>query len=354
MEQFLADLHIHSRYSRATSKQLTPRVLAAWARVKGLHVLGTGDFTHPAWRKEMAEAMEPDPASGLLRLKDSRNLTREIPFLDGFELSGRTLFMLQAEISSIYKKNGAVRKIHNCVYVPTLEAANALSHKLAAIGNIESDGRPILGLDARDLLEMVLELDPLAFLVPAHIWTPWFSLFGSKSGFDSLEECYGDLSSHIFALETGLSSDPEMNWMLSALDRYALISNSDAHSGEKLARECNVFSGERSYEGIYRALRGEALGHKFQGTIEFFPEEGKYHLDGHRKCGVALEPRETLARGGICPVCGKPLTVGVLHRVLALADRETPEKPAHAPGFETLIPLSEVLSEIVGAGPATK
>lgn len=354
MEQFLADLHIHSRHSRATSKQLTPRMLAAWARVKGLHVLGTGDFTHPIWRKELAETLEPDPTSGLLRLKDTRNLTREIPFLDGYELPGRTLFMLQAEISSIYKKNGAVRKIHNLVYVPTLEAADKLSAKLAAIGNIESDGRPILGLDSRNLLEMVLELDPLAFLVPAHIWTPWFSLFGSKSGFNSLEECYGDLSHHVFALETGLSSDPEMNWMLSALDRYALISNSDAHSGEKLARECNLFSGERSYEGIYRALRGEALGHKFQGTVEFFPEEGKYHLDGHRKCGVALEPRETLSRGGICPVCGKQLTVGVLHRVLDLADRDMPEKPSQAPGFESLIPLSEVLSEIIGAGPTTK
>eukprot|EP01022_Parablepharisma_sp_SALTPOND_P020184 TRINITY_DN3599_c0_g6_i1.p1 TRINITY_DN3599_c0_g6~~TRINITY_DN3599_c0_g6_i1.p1 ORF type:complete len:1113 (+),score=338.08 TRINITY_DN3599_c0_g6_i1:8066-11404(+) len=354
MEQFLADLHIHSRYSRATSKQLVPRVLAAWARVKGLHVLGTGDFTHPTWRKELAEELEPDSASGLLRLKNTRNLTREIPFLDGYELSGRTLFMLQAEISSIYKKNGAVRKIHNLVYVPTFEAADKLSEKLAAIGNIESDGRPILGLDSRNLLEMVLELDPLAFLVPAHIWTPWFSLFGSKSGFNSLEECYGDLSSHIFALETGLSSDPEMNWMLSALDRYALVSNSDAHSGEKLARECNIFSGERSYEGIYRALRGEALGHKFQGTVEFFPEEGKYHLDGHRKCGVALEPRETLSRGGICPVCGRQLTVGVLHRVLDLADRNTPEKPSQAPGYESLIPLTEVLSEIIGTGPTTK
>ncbi|TVM35673.1 UvrD-helicase domain-containing protein [Oceanidesulfovibrio marinus] len=354
MEQFLADLHIHSRYSRATSKQLDPRVLAAWARVKGLHVIGTGDFTHPGWRKELAELLEPDPGSGLFRLKDTRNLTREIPFLDGYELAGRTLFMLQAEISSIYKKNGAVRKVHNLVYVPTMEAADKLSEQLAAIGNIESDGRPILGLDSRNLLEMVVELDPLAFLVPAHIWTPWFSLFGSKSGFNSLEECYGDLSSHIFALETGLSSDPEMNWMLSALDRYALISNSDAHSGEKLARECNIFSGERSYEGIFRALRGEALGHKFQGTVEFFPEEGKYHLDGHRKCGVALEPRETLSRGGICPVCGKPLTVGVLHRVLDLADRDTPEKPDKAPGFESLIPLAEVLSEIVGAGPTTK
>ncbi len=329
-------------------------MLSAWALVKGLHVLGTGDFTHPAWRAELEEALEPDSASGLYRLKDPRGLTRELPWLEGYELAGRTLFMLQAEISSIYKRGGKVRKVHNLVYVPTLEAAHTLSEKLAAIGNVESDGRPILGLDSRNLLELVLELHPLAFLVPAHIWTPWFSLFGSKSGFDSLEECFGDLSQHVFAMETGLSSDPEMNWLLSALDRIALISNSDAHSGEKLGRECNLFSGERSYEGVYRALRGEALGHKLQATLEFFPEEGKYHLDGHRKCGVAMEPGETLARDGRCPVCGKPLTVGVLNRVLTLADRDVPKKPPQAAGFESLIPLQEVISEVVGTGPATK
>ncbi len=354
MEQFRADLHIHSRYSRATSKALTPRLLAAWAKVKGVEVLGTGDFTHAGWREELQEALEPDEKSGLLQLKSRKGVDRELPWLEGFELPGKTLFMLQAEISSIYKRGGKVRKVHNLVYVPTMEAAEKLSLRLAKIGNLESDGRPILGLDSRDLLEMVLETDPLAFLVPAHIWTPWFSLFGSKSGFDDIEECFGDLSKEIFALETGLSSDPEMNWMLSALDRFRMVSNSDAHSGEKLAREANLFSGEPSYEGIYRALRGEALGHKFLGTLEFFPEEGKYHMDGHRKCGVVLEPKDTLARGGSCPVCGKQLTVGVLHRVTALADRDSPKQPPDRPGYESLTPLAQILSEVLGVGPKSK
>ena len=238
--------------------------------------------------------------------------------------------------------------------MPDLECACKLNEKLAQVGNLESDGRPILGLDSRDLLEMVLELDPLAFVVPAHIWTPWFSLFGSKSGFDSLEECFGDLSSHIFALETGLSSDPEMNLLWSKLDSYTLISNSDAHSGENLAREANIFEGEISYPGIFYALRREGLGHRFLGTLEFFPEEGKYHLDGHRKCGVVMDPRETLARGGICPKCGQPLTVGVLNRILALADRENPVQPAGQPGFTSIIPLPEIIAEFMGLGPKTK
>ena len=354
MKEFRADLHIHSRYSRATSKKLGVRLLAAWARVKGLDVLGTGDFTHPAWMEELKENLVLDPRSGLYELKDPGRLERELEGLSLGELSGRTLFMLQTEISSIYKRGGKVRKVHNLVYMPTFEAAEKFTLKLGKVGNLASDGRPILGLDSRDLLEMVLETDPLAYLVPAHIWTPWFSALGSKSGFDSIEECYGPLTSEIFALETGLSSDPEMNWLLSGLDRYRLISNSDAHSGEKLGREANLFTGDRSYEGIYRALRGEALGHKFMGTIEFFPEEGKYHLDGHRKCGVVMEPRETMARGGLCPVCGKPMTVGVLNRVLALADREEPLQPPNQPGFVSLIPLCEILSEIVGTGPNTK
>lgn len=354
MEQFRADLHIHSRYSRATSKGLTPQLLALWARVKGLDVIGTGDFTHPGWFGELEQSLVVDRRSGLYMLADTPRIERVVPWLEGYTLSGRTRFILQTEISSIYKKDGKVRKVHNLVYMPSLEKARDFSRRLAKVGNLESDGRPILGLDSRHLLEMVLETDPLAFLVPAHIWTPWFSLFGSKSGFDSIEECFGDLSKHIFALETGLSSDPEMNWTISALDNYSLISNSDAHSAEKLGREANRFSGEISYEGIYHALRGEALGHKFLGTIEFFPEEGKYHLDGHRKCGVVLEPRETLARGGLCPVCGKPLTLGVLHRVMDLADRETPQQPDKQPGFVSLVPLPELISEIVGTGPGTK
>ncbi|THB69814.1 MAG: DNA helicase UvrD [Desulfovibrio sp.] len=355
MKRFIADLHIHSRFSRATSKALAPRHLSAWAHVKGIDVLGTGDITHPEWLQELKDMLTEDPQSGMYVLKDPHNLADELDWLDS-SLPERspTRFILQGEISSIYKRGGKVRKVHNLVYFPDFESAERFNQKLAQVGNLVSDGRPILGLDSRNLLEMVLETHPQAYLIPAHIWTPWFSLFGSKSGFDAIEECFGDLSRHIFALETGLSSDPEMNWMLSALDRFRLISNSDAHSGEKLGREVNLFSGEMSYEGIYRCLRGEALGQRFQGTVEFFPEEGKYHLDGHRKCGVVMEPRETLARNGICPVCGKPLTVGVLNRVLALADRDEPVQPQDRPGFSSLIPLTEISSEIVGTGPGTK
>lgn len=353
MDQYRADLHVHSKYSRATSKGLTPRHLAAWARVKGIDVVATGDFTHPQWLTELEEQLAPD-GHGLLHLKDSKDLEPEIPWLSGYPLPGHAKFILSAEVSSIYKRGGKVRKVHNLVYVPTFDAAKKLNEKLSRVGNLASDGRPILGLDSRHLLEMVLETDPLAFLVPAHIWTPWFSIFGSKSGFDSVEECFGSLAQHIFALETGLSSDPEMNWMLSSLDRFRLISNSDAHSGEKLGREANLLSGPVSYEGIYRALRGEGVGHDFLGTIEFFPEEGKYHLDGHLACGVVMDPNETKAKRGICPVCGKPLTVGVLHRVMDLADREQPVRPQGQPGFVSLIPLNEVLGEIHSTGSTSK
>ena len=353
MDQYRADLHVHSRYSRATSKGLTVKHLAAWARVKGLDVLATGDFTHPKWLEELETGLLPD-GQGLFFPKDSSGLEAEIPWLDGQPLPGRCKFILSAEISSIYKRGGKVRKVHNLVYVPSFEAARKLNAKLERVGNLASDGRPILGLDSRHLVEMVLETDPLAYVVPAHIWTPWFSLLGSKSGFDSVEECFGGYAKHIFALETGLSSDPEMNWLISSLDRYRLISNSDAHSGEKLGREANLFSGPVSYEGIYRALRGEGVGHDFLGTVEFFPEEGKYHLDGHLSCGVVMDPHETKAKRGICPVCGKPLTVGVLHRVMDLSDREQPQRPQGQPGFVSLIPLGEVLSEIHGSGQTSR
>ena len=352
MERFTADLHIHSRFSRATSKNLTIRNLAAWGRLKGLNVLGTGDFTHPEWLAEIEEQLRED-GKGLFVLRDPKGLEAEIPSCEG-EIPGRTRFMLQTEISSIYKRGGKVRKVHNLVYMPDLDSVRRFNEKLGQVGNLASDGRPILGLDSRDLLDMVLECHPMAFLVPAHIWTPWFSLFGSKSGFDSIKECFGDYSSEIFAMETGLSSDPEMNWAWSELDRIKLISNSDAHSGEKLGREANLFRGEMSYEGIYRALRGEGLGNKFLGTMEFFPEEGKYHMDGHRKCGVVMDPHETIARGGICPVCSKPVTVGVYNRVLELADRQEPVKPAGAPDFTYMIPLKEILSEVAGVGPNSK
>lgn len=350
MQQFRADLHIHSRFSRATSSRLNARHLAAWAAVKGIDVLGTGDFTHPQWLAELREQLVRDDASGLYRLRDPRGLSDELPAFADRVKQSRCLFVPQAEISSIYKRGGKVRKVHNIVYMPDFDAVDRLNRKLAEVGNLVSDGRPILGLDARDLLGMVLDADPRGVLVPAHIWTPWFAVFGSKSGFDTLDDCFGDLTGEIFALETGLSSDPEMNWLWSHLDRFALISNSDAHSGDNLGREANLFEGEMSYDGIFRSLRGDAVDCRFLGTLEFFPEEGKYHLDGHRACNVVYEPRETVARGGLCPVCGKPLTVGVLHRVLELADRDTPEQVAGRQGFRSLIPLPEILGEILGVG----
>ncbi len=349
MTEFRADLHIHSRFSRATSSRLNVLSLAAWAGVKGLAVLGSGDFTHPVWLAELEEYLEEDGQSGLLRLRDKGAVGKALPEYGAAALGGETLFMLQGEISSIYKRGGKVRKVHNLVYMPDFASARKFCAKLERIGNLKSDGRPILGLDSRNLLELVLEAHPLAFLIPAHIWTPWFSLFGSKSGFDKLEDCFGDLSEHVFALETGLSSDPEMNRLWSALDRYKLVSNSDAHSGENLGREANVFAGQASYEGILRALKRDGEGTVYRGTLEFFPEEGKYHLDGHRACNVALSPAETRKLNGICPVCGKPLTVGVLNRVEALADRESPVYGAEE-RFASLIPLPEILGEILNAG----
>ncbi|MBQ4616701.1 MAG: UvrD-helicase domain-containing protein [Mailhella sp.] len=350
---FRADLHIHSRFSRATSKALTIPNLAAWAGAKGIDVLATGDFTHPVWRQELRDGLELDENSGLYRLKKplSRDeFAREIPQLAGMDFKSPQ-FMLEAEISSIYKKNGKVRKVHSLVYVPDLDSADRLCAKLDAIGNLKSDGRPILGLDVKDLLAMVLEI-PRAYMIPAHIWTPWFALFGSKSGFDSLDECFEDLTPHIFAAETGLSSDPDMNRCWSHLDHLLMVSSSDAHSGENLAREATLFEGAASYDGIFDALHKKDCGTSYAGTLEFFPEEGKYHLDGHRACGVMLEPAESMELDDICPVCGKPLTVGVLHRVLALADRT--EAPAPGKDFSSLIPLPEIVGELLHCGPKSK
>ena len=359
MPQFKADLHIHSRFSRATSKKLNLPLLAAWARVKGIDVLATGDITHPVWRNEVRENLLFNENTGLYHLKEQVKLAQALPQFAERLNPPYPSFMLQGEISSIYKRAGKVRKVHNLVFFPHLDAADRFCQRLAQVGNLASDGRPILGLDSRDLLSMVLEADPQAFLIPAHIWTPWFSVFGSKSGFDSLEQCFGDLAGEIFALETGLSSDPEMNWTWSALDKYTLVSNSDAHSGENLGREANLFKGNISYAGIFDALRrvpaSQSEGQcEFAGTIEFFPEEGKYHTDGHRKCNVVLSPKEARELGGICPVCGQALTEGVSSRVLALADRDLPQKPEHSPGFTSLIPLAEILSEIAGTGPKSQ
>ncbi|WP_028583206.1 UvrD-helicase domain-containing protein [Desulfogranum mediterraneum] len=355
---YIADLHIHSPFSRATSKAGTLQGLAAWAAVKGIRVIGTGDFTHPGWFAQISEQlMEAEP--GFFRLRPEWSAVPDI--LPG-ELAGRVSlaevrFVLSAEISSIYKKGERVRKNHNLLYAPDLAAVQRINRRLADIGNLHSDGRPILGLDARNLLEIVLEEAPDGFLVPAHIWTPWFSLFGSKSGFDRLEECFEDLSPHIFALETGLSSDPEMNRRISALDRYTLISNSDCHSPAKLGREANLLATAFDYYHLQEALRQpcDSDGNQvFRATVEFYPEEGKYHCDGHRKCGVCFEPRQTAGHQGCCPECGKPLTIGVLNRVMALADRDVPRYPSGSPAVLSCIPLAEVLSELLGVGPATK
>ncbi len=355
--RFIADLHIHSRYSRATSKASHIASLAAWARIKGVHVLGTGDFTHPGWFQELKETLSP-AENGFFRLKES--CKRDFSSLLRPDVAAEpipTRFVLTAEISSIYKRGGKVRKVHNILFVPDFASAERINATLAAIGNIESDGRPILGLDSRDLLEILLEKAPGGFLVPAHIWTPWFSLFGSKSGFDRLEDCFGDLSHHIFALETGLSSDPEMNRLVSALDRYTLISNSDCHSPSKLCREANIFETEFDYYSMKKAIENpcDTTGNqRFVATVEFYPEEGKYHHDGHRKCSYCCDPYTSRELSEICPECGKPMTIGVLSRVIDLADRKTPLFPEGSPDVYSLIPLAEILSEIVGVGPNSK
>ncbi|WP_027643180.1 UvrD-helicase domain-containing protein [Enterocloster clostridioformis] len=341
---YIGDLHIHSRYSRATSKELTPEHLDLWAGKKGINIVGTGDFTHPAWRSELAEKLEP-AEQGLYMLKKEYSLQR--PSVLG-QSSPR--FVISGEISSIYKKNGRVRKVHSLILLPSLEAAEVLSRRLEAIGNIHSDGRPILGLDCHDLLAITLEACPDAIYVPAHIWTPHFSLFGAFSGFDTIEECYEELTPQIHALETGLSSDPAMNWRLSALDSFQLISNSDAHSPSKLGREASLFDIPMSYAGLYGAIqRGEGL----KGTIEFFPEEGKYHFDGHRKCHLCLSPSQARKYNGICPVCGRKLTTGVLHRIEQLADRDEDFLLPQGRPFENLVPLGEVIATSVGSSPSS-
>lgn len=336
---YIADLHIHSRYSRATSRECVPEYLELWARRKGIDLLGTGDFTHPSWRQELKEKMVP-AEEGLYCLKKELQIQDRI-----LGDKSRPRFVISGEISSIYKKNGRVRKVHNLILLPGLYEAELLSKKLETIGNIHSDGRPILGLDSRDLLEITLEICPRAIFVPAHIWTPHFSMFGAFSGFDTVEECFEDLSPYIHAFETGLSSDPPMNWRLSALDRFQMISNSDVHSPSKLGREANLLNISMSYDGLYDAVqKGQGL----MGTIEFFPEEGKYHYDGHRKCHLCLSPKEAEKYQGKCPVCGKKLTLGVSHRIEQLADREEGFVPSGAAAFESLTPLPEVIASCTG------
>jgi uncharacterized protein (TIGR00375 family) len=335
--KFVADFHIHSKYSRAVSPLMNLENLDKWARIKGIKVLGTGDFTHPKWFDEIKENLEP-AETGLFKFKKTDSPTR---------------FILTAEISCIFSKGGKVRKIHIILFAPSISAVEKINKQLSKIGNLHSDGRPILGLDAKELAKIVLESDKDCLLVPAHIWTPWFSIFGSKSGFNTIEECFEEYSKHIYAGETGLSSDPKMNWRLSQLDNITLISNSDSHSLQKIGREANVFNADLSYNSITDILKTKDK-KRFLYTVEFFPEEGKYHYDGHRTCDISLSPKESKKNDNVCPKCKKPLVIGVLNRVEELADRAINFKPNNAIPFKSLIPLNEIIAESIGVSTASK
>jgi uncharacterized protein (TIGR00375 family) len=339
--RYIGDFHIHSKFSRATSQQIDLKNLEKWAKIKGVSLMGTGDFTHPEWFDEIKKNLEP-AEDGLFKIKGSKENVR---------------FILTTEVSCVYTKNGKVRKIHIVIFAPSIQVVEKINTQLSWSFNLKADGRPILGIDAKELVKMILEISLDCLIVPAHIWTPWFSLFGSKSGFNSIEECFEELSSQIFALETGLSSDPKMNWRLSALDKYTLISNSDSHSLQKIAREANIFEGKDiNYKKIIEAIKkgGKERGDlNMVSTIEFFPEEGKYHYDGHRFCEVRFSPQETKKYGGICPVCKKPLTVGVLSRVEELADRNEGERPKTALPFISLVPLAEIIAEVFNQNSST-
>jgi uncharacterized protein (TIGR00375 family) len=342
--KFAADLHLHSKFSRATSRDMTLDNLAAWGKVKGLALLATADFTHPEWFFLTKQKLEP-AGNGFLRLK--KITPPDYEALRSFPLAPEDVhFILSTEISLIYSKRGKVRKIHLLLFLPDFESVEKINARLGGLGNLRSDGRPILGLDAKAFVRLVTDLCPRAVVIPAHIWTPWFSLFGANSGFDAVEECFEEMTPRIFAMETGLSSDPAMNRRLSALDKYALVSNSDAHSPSKLGREANVFDAEFSYAGVVEAIRGRSP-ERFLHTIEFFPEEGKYHYDGHRKCGVLFSPRESRAHNDLCPACGKALTIGVMHRIEELADREVAPAAGSVP-FKNLIPLNEIIGQAGG------
>ncbi len=338
---FFADLHIHSKFSRATSREMTLESLWKWAQLKGISVLGTGDFTHPVWFKEIKEKLYNN-ANNLFELKDNYK-TKDI----FTSCISDVHFILSAEISCIYSKGGKIRKVHNIVFMPDIQSVEKFNNILSRIGNLSSDGRPIIGLDSKELLKIALDVSDRAMLIPAHAWTPHFSVFGAGSGFDSLEDCFEELSPYIYAIETGLSSDPKMNWRISELDRLTLISNSDAHSPLKLGREANIFNKEKTYDAIFEAIKSKK---GFEGTVEFFPEEGKYHYDGHRNCGINMSPKETINHNYICPVCNKKLTIGVMHRVEKLADREDGYIIKNAVPFYSIIPLMEILAEVLKTG----
>jgi uncharacterized protein (TIGR00375 family) len=335
--RFIADFHLHSKYSRATSRDMEVEALSRWAKKKGITLLGTGDFTHPTYFSELRSKLEP-LGNGLLQLKKEDQGVR---------------YILTTEVSNIYTQGGKVRRIHNLIFAPSFEVVEAIRSKLGNIGNISSDGRPIFGFSAKELAKMILDISPDCLIIPAHAWTPWFSIFGANSGFDSIEECFEEMSPHIHAIETGLSSDPEMNWRLSALDGITLISNSDAHSPSRLGREANAFDCSLDYEEITGVIRKKDR-KKFLFTIEFFPEEGKYHYDGHRQCGVIFSPSETKTHQYLCPKCHKKLTIGVMHRVEDLADRSEGFFPRNAIPSIHLIPLEEVIAEAMGHRVGTK
>lgn len=338
--RFIADLHFHSKYSRATSQRMNLENIAVFAKKKGIDIVATADFTHPLWFKELKEKLTPAEA-GFYVLKNQKNDSQAVRFI------------VSGEISNIYSRHNKTRRVHNLILLPSLTAAEKINNRLSWQGNLKADGRPILGMDSQELLKIVLDFEAQALFVPAHCWTPWFSVFGSMSGFDNLEEAFGDDAKYIYALETGLSSSPEMNWRLSALDKITLISNSDAHSPDNLGREANVFDTEFSYRGIQEAIIRKDP-QKFLYTIEFFPEEGKYHYDGHRLCKVRFAPEQTKSYKGICPVCDRPLTLGVLFRVEELADRQKGFQPANAIPFRNLVPLQEIIAEALGAQNKTK
>lgn len=335
--RFIADFHIHSRYSRATSPSMEVGALAKWARKKGIGLIGTGDFTHPLYFSNLKTQLEPKE-NGLFQLKS-----------DGSDV----FFVLTSEVSNIYSQGGRLRKIHNLIFAPSLEVVEKINKKLGSLGNISSDGRPIFGFPAIDLVKMLMDISQDCLVVPAHAWTPWFSIFGANSGFDSIEECFGDEARHIYAIETGLSSNPGMNWRCSSLDGITLLSNSDAHSPSKIGREANVFDCNLSYYDIIDAIKKKDK-KRFLFTIEFFPEEGKYHYDGHRECKISLSPRETKTNGDICPVCNKRITVGVMHRVEDLADRKEGLIPNNSIPYRSLIPLEEIISEALERGIGTE
>ena len=342
MQELIVDLHIHSHYSRATSKNCDLEGLYRWGKLKGITVIGTGDFTHPDWFAELRDKLEP-AEGGLYRLKSE--LADEIDKSLPATVRGNTIrFVPTVEIAATYSKGGKVRKLHQLIVAPDFKSVSEINSRLERIGNLKADGRPILGIDSKELLKLSLDAAPESFYIPAHIWTPWFGMFGSKSGFDSIEEAFEELTPHIRAIETGLSSDPGMNWRVKDLDGLAITSNSDAHSPHKLGREATVVNAELSYDDIIGAYKTND--DRLVGTIEFFSEEGKYHADGHRTCGIRFTPEETRAHGGKCPVCGKPLVVGVDYRVSELAERPVGYEPKKPKQVEYIIPLPEIIAEL--------